>query len=163
MWPLFRRIFTLKPWGSSDNSRNTDTSTNVLHVPSAGQSYQGAVSTPGITRLESAISAPLKLSGTHESAGQGRHSGLDDIRGYPGSRPRGQNSLGIEDIDIDVELGRLETAHLRQSSRLNIASDTWATTNVPPALVYGSMDWDANEKCSTCKDFQAVKTRIWKT
>ena len=117
MWPLFRRLFALNPWGSSDNSGSTD-STSVGQPNSLPKkSSIAAGTTPGTTRINSTMSTALGRNETHDPIRIERSGGLNDILGNLSARPRGQSSLGIEDIDIDVELGKIEAAASPQHRR----------------------------------------------
>lgn len=102
-WPLIRRIFALRSWGSSDSSGNTETTAAVLRVPTA----QDSIISPRTTRNESLASTAFPRVVPHEGIMSEGNGVLDNARSNVGSRARSQSGPSAVDIDIDLELGRL--------------------------------------------------------
>jgi hypothetical protein len=84
------------------------------------------------------MSAGLGRNDTHESVRSQRNGALDDILGNTATRVRGQSSLGIEDIDIDYELGRIEAAALPQKRR-SVSFPIRTTRSVIPSAHLGGL------------------------
>lgn len=87
LWPLFRRIFTLDSWGGgSSNSGNTETSNATLQANASKRPSIAASGSSKLNRLET-------LNGKNGSMTR--------------QTSRRASTVGLEHIDIDLELGDL--------------------------------------------------------